>query len=121
MLNPVGEILILAYRKRRDDVARRASAHRGTRRVPRAHDARGGPSVYDTGSSPGFITEILPFALLSLQRNVESIAIEEFANLSQRNSPHMIFELMGFGKSVDAFNGKARESHLLRAFSPSLG
>ena len=83
--------------------------------------AKGSTSVYDTGSSPGFITEILPFALLSLQRNVESIEIEEFANMSQRNSPHMIFELMGFGKSADAFNGKGREAHLLRAFSPSLG
>ena len=70
--------------------------------------ARGGASVYDTGSSPGFITEILPFALLSLQRHVESIAIEEFANMSQRNSPHMIFELMGFGRSADAFNGEGK-------------
>lgn len=83
--------------------------------------ARGGTSVYDTGSSPGFITEILPFALLSLQRSVESIEIEEFANMSQRNSPHMIFELMGFGKPVESFQGKQRESHLLRSFSPSLG
>lgn len=28
---------------------------------------RGGTSVYGTGSSPGFITDIFPFALLSLQ------------------------------------------------------
>jgi 4-hydroxy-tetrahydrodipicolinate reductase len=83
--------------------------------------ARGRASVFDTGSSPGFITEILPFALLSLQRHVESIAIEEFANMSQRNSPHMIFELMGFGRSPDRFNAKGREAHLLQSFSPSLG
>lgn len=83
--------------------------------------ARGGASIYATGSSPGFITDALPLALLSLQRRVESIAIEEFANLSQRNSPHMIFELMGFGKPVDAFNGEGRASHLLRSFGPSLG
>jgi 2,4-diaminopentanoate dehydrogenase len=83
--------------------------------------ARGGTSVFDTGSSPGFITEILPFALLSLQRHVESIQIEEFANMSQRNSPHMIFELMGFGRPVDSFNAKGREAHLLKSFSPSLG
>lgn len=83
--------------------------------------ARGGTSVFDTGSSPGFITEILPFALLSLQRRVDAIEIEEFANMSQRNSPHMIFELMGFGRPADRFNAKGREAHLLRAFSPSLG
>jgi 4-hydroxy-tetrahydrodipicolinate reductase len=95
----------------------------GDERRGRVLDAceRGGASVYDTGSSPGFITETLPFALLSLQRSVESIEIEEFANMSQRNSPHMIFELMGFGRSVESFSGKAREAHLLRAFSPSLG
>ena len=36
--------------------------------------ARGGNIVvYATGSSPGFISETLPFALLSMQRRVESI------------------------------------------------
>ena len=53
--------------------------------------ARGNASIYATGSSPGFITDALPFALLSLQRHVEAIEIEEFANVSQRDSPHMIF------------------------------
>jgi 4-hydroxy-tetrahydrodipicolinate reductase len=46
---------------------------------------RGSSSMYATGSSPGFITDALPFALLSLQRRVESIEIEEFANLSRRD------------------------------------
>jgi 4-hydroxy-tetrahydrodipicolinate reductase len=82
---------------------------------------KGSASVYSTGSSPGFITEVLPFALLSLQRRVECIQIEEFANMSQRNSPHMIFQLMGFGRPPEAFHAKAREEHLLRAFAPSLG
>ncbi len=83
--------------------------------------AKGNASLYATGSSPGFITDALPFALLSLQRNVESIEIEEFANMSQRNSPHMIFELMGFGRPAEAFRAELREAHMLRSFSPSLG
>jgi 4-hydroxy-tetrahydrodipicolinate reductase len=33
----------------------------------------------------------------------------------------MIFELMGFGKPVAAFNGEGRAAHLLRAFAPALG
>src|SRR5262249_30779601 len=45
--------------------------------------ATGNASVYATGSSPGFITEALPFALLSMQRHVESIQIDEFANVSR--------------------------------------
>ena len=48
---------------------------RVARRVPRGAAS----SIYATGSSPGFITDALPFALLSLQRHVESIEIEEFA------------------------------------------
>jgi len=38
------------------------------------------------GSSPGFITDALPLALLSMQRRVDSIEIDEFANLSRRDS-----------------------------------
>jgi 4-hydroxy-tetrahydrodipicolinate reductase len=62
--------------------------------------ARSGASVYGTGSSPGFISDILPFALLSVQRRVDAIEIEEFANMSRRDSPHMLFEQIGFGKPI---------------------
>jgi 4-hydroxy-tetrahydrodipicolinate reductase len=66
--------------------------------------ARGGASVYATGSSPGFITDALAFALLSLQRRVDSFEIAEYANMSRRDSPHMLFEQIGFGKPLDAFD-----------------
>jgi 4-hydroxy-tetrahydrodipicolinate reductase len=82
--------------------------------------ARGRASVYATGSSPGFITDALPFALLSMQRRVDSIEIDEFANMSKRDSPHMLFELMGFGKPMDSYN-PARAQYLLGAFAGSLG
>jgi len=80
---------------------------------------RGGSSIHATGSSPGFITEVVPFALLSLQRHAESIEIEEFADLSQRDSPHLLFEQMGFGRPIESFN-KNRASYLLGEFQPSL-
>jgi 4-hydroxy-tetrahydrodipicolinate reductase len=82
--------------------------------------ARGGASIYATGSSPGFITDALPFALLSLQRRVELVEIEEFANLSRRDSPHMLFEQMKFGHPVDSFDPK-RASYLLGEFEGPLG
>jgi 4-hydroxy-tetrahydrodipicolinate reductase len=81
---------------------------------------RGHASVYATGSSPGFITDALPFALLSLQRRVDSIEIEEFADLSQRDSPHMLFELMGFGRPMESYDAR-RASYLRAAFAPALG
>jgi 4-hydroxy-tetrahydrodipicolinate reductase len=61
---------------------------------------RGGASIYATGSSPGFISDVLPYALLVLQRRVDSFFIEEYANMSRRDSPHMIFEQIGFGKPM---------------------
>jgi 4-hydroxy-tetrahydrodipicolinate reductase len=81
--------------------------------------ARGGTSIYATGSSPGFITDALPYALLSLQRHVESVEIDEYANMSKRDSPHMIFEQMGFGRPLTAYDPR-RAQHLLAEFRPSL-
>jgi len=80
---------------------------------------RGNASAYTTGSSPGFITDALPYALLSLQRRVDLIEIQEFANLSQRDSPHLLFQQMGFGQPPDSFN-PARAAYLLEEFRPAL-
>lgn len=62
---------------------------------------KGGASVYGTGSSPGFISDIFPYALLSMQRRVDSFQIEEFGNMSQRDSPGMLFDQIGFGRAMD--------------------
>jgi 4-hydroxy-tetrahydrodipicolinate reductase len=80
---------------------------------------RGGSSVYATGSSPGFITDVLPMALLSLQRNVERIEIEEYANLSRRDSPVLLFDLMGFGRELGPADER-RAAHLQSQFAPAL-
>ncbi|MFA5885253.1 MAG: dihydrodipicolinate reductase [Acidimicrobiia bacterium] len=99
-----------------------AGAHRLGDGRERVLDAcrRGGTSVYATGSSPGFITDALPFALLSLQRRVDAVEIEEFANMSRRDSPHMLFEQIGFGKPLDAYDQR-RAAYLLGEFGPPLG
>jgi 4-hydroxy-tetrahydrodipicolinate reductase len=81
--------------------------------------AQGRTSAYATGSSPGFISETLPMALLSLQQRVDAVLIEEFADLSKRNSPELLFDLMGYGADPAAFDPR-RYSHLLASFSPSL-
>jgi hypothetical protein len=82
--------------------------------------ARGGSSLYSTGSSPGFITEVLPFALLSLQRRLDRLLIEEFADMSSRNSPEMIFDLMGFGRDPARFDPRGVEAHGGSSFAGSL-
>jgi len=94
----------------------------GDERRMRVLDAceRGRSSIYSTGSSPGFITDALPFALLSMQRHVESVTIEEFANLSRRDSPHLLFTQMGFGQPLGSYNTR-RAQYLLGEFGPALG
>jgi 4-hydroxy-tetrahydrodipicolinate reductase len=81
--------------------------------------AAGGTSIHSTGSSPGFITEAVPIVLASIQRRLDLLRIDEFADLTSRNSPELLFDIMGFGKSADRF-GDARWSHGAVAFGPSL-
>src|SRR5690606_11078368 len=81
--------------------------------------AAGGSSIHSTGSSPGFITEALPIVLTSIQRRLDLLAIEESADLSQRDSPDLLFTVMGFGRQARPM-GDARVDHLRAAFGPSL-
>lgn len=81
---------------------------------------RGSSSVWASGSDPGFITETLPLALLSVQRRVDGIDIEEFGDLSHRPSPHMVMEQMRFGKPLEEFDPERRKNHLFGEYQPAL-
>jgi hypothetical protein len=83
--------------------------------------AAGGSTLHSTGSSPGFVTEALPFVLSSLQRRLDHILIEEFADMSSRNSPELIFDLMGFGREPSHFDPRGVEQHGGASFAGSLG
>jgi hypothetical protein len=80
---------------------------------------RGNASIHATGSSPGFITEALPIVLASIQRRLDSLTINEFADCSSRNSPEMLFEMMGFGRKAGPAHPAQLEHHKL-SFAPSL-
>ncbi len=82
--------------------------------------AQGGASLHSTGSSPGFITEAMPLVLMSLQRRLDHLLIEEFADMSSRNSPELIFDLMGFGRDPASFDPRGVEAHGGAAFAGSL-
>jgi 4-hydroxy-tetrahydrodipicolinate reductase len=81
--------------------------------------AAGATSIHSTGSSPGFITEAVPIVLASIQRRLDVLTIEESADMSPRNSPEMIFDLMGFGRPPAAIDER-RLNHGLHSFGPSL-
>lgn len=81
--------------------------------------AEGGTSIHSTGSSPGFITEAVPIVLTSIQRRLDRLTIDEFADLSRRDSPDLLFNIMGFGRAPEAFSD-ARLQHGRVSFCPSL-
>ena len=80
---------------------------------------KGGSSIHASGSSPGFITEAMPLVMASIQRRLDHLRIDEFADCSSRDSPEMLFEMMGFG----APPGQASEGQLKHkemSFGPSM-
>ena len=81
---------------------------------------RGNSSIHGTGISPGFITEALPLLLTSIQRRLDSLRIHEFADVSSRDSPHMLFQIMGFGQPPVPQAMEARAQYLAQSFGPSL-
>ncbi|MEU1982997.1 dihydrodipicolinate reductase [Nocardia sp. NPDC019395] len=81
--------------------------------------ATGGTSIHSTGSSPGFITEAVPLVLASIQRRLDTLSIQEYADLSRRDSPAILFDIMGFGSPPGEF-AQFRLDHLRNSFGPSL-
>ncbi len=103
----------------RGEFHRPASMDAGQRARVEEACRTGRSSIHSTGSSPGFITEAVPFVLSSLQRRLDGIVIDEFADLSRRPSPGLLFEQMGFGREPDTFDPR-RWSHGAASFGPSL-
>lgn len=57
--------------------------------------------------------------LLSLSRRLDCLTIDEFGDVSRRDSPDLLFNRMGFGAPMAPFN-PARAEHLKADFATSL-
>ena len=79
---------------------------------------RGNTSIYCSGSSPGFITEVFPLSLLFVMRRLDCLSINEYADMSQYPHPVMLFDVMGYGLPPDQF--LEFKDHVLGHFGPSL-
>lgn len=80
---------------------------------------KGNASIHATGSSPGFVTEALPLALLSIQRHLDCLTIDEYADIVPACSADMIFTVMGFGEAPEQFM-KRDQSQENECFAHSL-
>ncbi len=66
--------------------------------------AKGGTSVYSQGCSPGWISESMLLTVSSLSRRIDCMTIDEYADMTSRNSPDMIFNIMGYGVTPGQFD-----------------
>lgn len=61
----------------------------------------GKSSFYSTGLNPGVVDEILPLSLSRLCMSWEQVYIAEYAWLGKYPSQAMLFDMMGFGKTLE--------------------
>lgn len=81
----------------------------------------GGTSLFATGSSPGFSTEVLPLAMLYMSRRVDRLTIDEYADIPASTTPEMITNIMGFGQPApEEFNQQTLD-HVSTGFAQCLG
>lgn len=82
---------------------------------------KGGSSLFATGSSPGFSTQVLPVAMSFMSTRIDCLTIDEYADIPASTTPEMITNVMGFGKHMpDTFNPHILE-HVSIGFAQSLG
>ncbi len=104
----------------RGDFANPAAMDPAVRARVEAACRKGGASIHSTGSSPGFITEAVPIVLTSLQRRLDGLTIDEFADLSSRDSPDLLFNIMGYGRPPENFFSEQRLGPVRANFADSL-
>lgn len=82
---------------------------------------KGKASLFATGSSPGFITEVLPLALVYMSRRIDCLTIDEFADIPASTSPEMVTNVMGFGRPLPKEFNEQMLEHMSVGFAQSLG
>jgi hypothetical protein len=62
---------------------------------------RGKSSFWTSGIDPGFANDVLPLVLSGLSEKWEEVRCQEIINYATYDQPQVLFETMGFGKSMD--------------------
>ncbi|MBP2367544.1 NAD(P)H-dependent amine dehydrogenase family protein [Pseudonocardia parietis] len=77
--------------------------------------ATGGSSIFSTGSSPGFVTDALPIVLSMMSRRIDRLSVDEYSDVTTRNSPDIVFTAMGFGRRPADADSAGLAAHLKRS------
>ncbi len=62
---------------------------------------QGNSSIYVNGVDPGFVTDLIPLAFASTCRRIEQVRCMEIADYATYDGATVMFDVMGFGKSLD--------------------
>ncbi|HEX2213773.1 MAG TPA: diacylglycerol kinase, partial [Mycobacterium sp.] len=70
--------------------------------IQRVEDAarEGDSTVFMTGVDPGFVTDLLPFALAGTCQSIEQIRTMEIADYATYDGATVMFDVMGFGNEL---------------------
>ena len=67
----------------------------------------GAASFHGTGANPGWFGDVLPLVMSGLSLRVDRIAVQEISNFQHYPSPEIMFDIMGFGSTPDAFAARS--------------
>lgn len=70
--------------------------------IQRVEDAarEGNSTVFMTGVDPGFVTDLLPFALAGTCQSIEQVRTMEIADYASYDGATVMFDVMGFGNEI---------------------
>jgi len=60
-----------------------------------------GVSLFVNGVDPGFANDALPLVLTGISERIEEVRCSEVLNYNTYNQPMVLFDIMGFGRSLD--------------------
>lgn len=61
----------------------------------------GGASLFVNGVDPGFANDVLPLVLSGVSERIDELRVAEVLNYNTYNQPMVLFDIMGFGRSLD--------------------
>ncbi|MFB4312536.1 dihydrodipicolinate reductase [Actinomadura sp. 21ATH] len=64
---------------------------------------RGGTTIHGTGVSAGFMSDLMPLTLSRLARGINHVYVRECSDFSGHPSRRMVHQLLGFGKTEEAY------------------
>ncbi len=67
----------------------------------------GGVTFHGTGANPGWFGDLLPLLMSGLSLRIERIEVQEISNFQHYPSPEIMFEMMSFGATPEAFEAAA--------------